>query len=993
MMMGLRASFFALAFAVASVGAWSHPGAECQGSLVKKYEDAFVEALEVDPLAVYNDLRRRALEAKAAGQKTFNFPEMIPTIGVIQEKIRELSLAKDLTKEEWDRYFELNRDSHALLSGNVPYHDFIRWSMRFIEHVDSVFRRRNPKFTSYYHQNLAKNVVEDLLAKWPDVLAFPSFQAVGIDFFHKTRVVPVHLVGFTTEAIFGDGFDLTPAEFAYHDWGHIEFLSLRDIDHLTDPYFRLSSTLLEWRENRDAILSALAKLQNEDPDLFRGVNMTLFEVLHERGYPYDLFRLKAQFETTKWTEILFRKLTNNFWKNLVFTEQQLSRLHEGREWLLALTRKLIEERNTERIQSLRAHESPVRVRYTPPVKTFQGIFTGAYFNEEGKIFARFKSGADTKSCGLMDVSLAQISNEGAPDFSQETIAQLEKLLWVQWKGARLELKGDASHVPYRLSAIEMNTAGGLEMLVRDARGDEKRVAIVDVVIPYAVSTNEFVIKDVEIYKLRQLLALHASGREATFIEQRAQESFEGKLLEVSEASGMMEARIEVLAPTNEVIRRPLSDLSFYADGPLLFQVGTNQLRAEEVAAANNFLLQKPNVKIFPSGNTLYRLQGDVSSRSTTVLMPAVLSANEMMEALIAVRTLRTNGADHVDVMTSNGNRELEVAGAEDVDWLGLLQVAGAKRFRMSENRFLKTSPPQVLTSVEDPLKSHILSIRSDALGNEISQLSGIPLWTEDELPRDSMVYLVMDGGFDTNAQLIQAFDKIVKLKFRGNKVALISPYLPYARSDKVDEAGGVTVTGRLVADLLEALGLDSIIFMRAHAPQSQGFFKIASSHLSGRPTLIPVLKALGVERIIAPDEGAMKAASLYAKDLGVKISTANKQRDPLTQKTSIWGLSDSQVQGQVVAIVDDELDTGGTAAQVADLLYALGAKEVYVVTSHMTGDGAKILAHPRKIKIILTNSVANPSLLEKGIDVVSAAREIAERVKFLERARLLSVER
>ncbi|MBP7844004.1 MAG: ribose-phosphate diphosphokinase [Proteobacteria bacterium] len=965
----------------------------CQSPLTQDTTITFTDSLRKNPVEIYEELRERALEARARGETSFKFEEMRPTVYEILSKISGYLISKEKAHKESRSFYEdLQKSGEQILSTGIMYHDFIRWSMRFIEQVDQDYRKIHPHFTSYYHQNLAKNVVEDLLSKWPDVLAFPSFQSVGLDYFFDTRVVPVHLIGFTTESIFGDGFDLTPAEFAYHDWGHIEFLSLRDIDHLTDPYAKISSTLREWLENRDNILTPLRELRTSDPDLFRGVQMTFFEVLHERGYPYDLFRLKAQFETTKWTEILHRKLTNNFWKNLVFTDKQLERLDEARLWLLRLTQDLIEKRNLENIKNFKGYETPLRIRYSPPVETLTGTFTGAHFTEEGKIIVDFKSkDGSQKSCGIFDVSLAQISNEGSPNYSHDEIQLLEKLLWVQWKGARIEINGNPKS--YRLLNIGIDEKGLIKLTLKDELGELQKVLLKDVKIPYEVTTNEFVIKDVEVYKIRQLLALHSSGKDATFIVQDAQEFFEGTVANIQkDSTGLSMAVINKLGRANESITRPLSDLHFSEDGPILFTVKSNEPNAERRAREQNLLFSHAKATQFPTSNILWRLERDVRFRDTSVIIPNRLTPDSFMEALIAVRTLKTNGAGTVNVTTNNYSMDLHVEGVNfHFDPLTLFRVAGAQNFRIQNNelRRLPKAPGNSHEAIS--AKTYLMDLRGDQLVHEISSITQIPVWEDPQLiPLHSQIYLLMDGGMNVNLQLLKALSLIDRLKEQGNRVTLVTPYLPFARSDKVDEAGGITITGRLGADLLESVGMDSVIFMRAHAPQSQGFFSVPSEQLSSRPTLIPYLRKIGVEKIIAPDEGAQKAASLYAGELGVGISTANKQRDSLTQKIKIFGLSDMQVQNLTVAIVDDELETGGTGSQVVDLLKALGAKKIYVLATHLTGDASKVLTNPNVDGIICTNSVNNKASQNPKFLVLSAAQELSNRIILLERARRMS---
>ncbi len=975
---------------------------DCQAPLVVEptpADDRFVQELMEDSNAVYDRLRQRALAAKDEGLKTFSFLEMAPTLRAVLAKIDYFIASPSTSADAKETYRNLLSRGLELQSEKIPYQEFIRWSMQFIESVDREFRRVNPQYTSYYHQNLAKNGVEDLLEKWPNVIVFPSFQAVGFDYFFKTRNVPVHIIGFSTEALFADGYMLTPAEFAYHDWGHIEFLSLRDIDHLTDPYAKLSNTLKEWKENREDFLSALDALRESDRDLFRGVQMTFFEVLHERGYPYDLFRLKAQFETSKWTEILHRKLTNNFWKNIVFTPAQLSRLDEARAWLLSMTKYFIEKRNLKNIHALKAESESVRIRLTPPVQTFHGYFDSAFFDDEGKIWVNFKETEQLDQvAGLYDVSLAQISDKDAPNISLETIALLEKLLWVKWKATRVLKQGDTHNQQYRLVGIKLNSDSEFIAQLKDQNGSQTSVPLNDVIIPYEVTSNEFVIKDVEVYKLRQLLSEHKAKAKLTFIVQEAQKYFEGNVAEILENNGSPRVRLNILGPDSSSVESeyPLSDLSFFADGPLLFSLRDNQTRMEQLAKNSHMLMAPlPLVKSFSNSNILFRLSSDVSFRDAYMLLPNELVADQLMEALIAVRTLKSSRARVVRIVTNNYSSEIKLNLGEEnypLNVSSLFHVAGADKIRLSGNRLHNLNSDPKKFKKREIKDSYVMSLRSDDLGQQIALKSDIKFWaTHTVLPENSQIYLVIDGGMNTNEQVLRAMGLAQLLRQRGNKICLISPYLPYARSDKIDEGGGIAITGRLIADLLEFSGIDFFIFMRAHAPQSIGFYSKPTIHLSSRPTLIPYLRSKGVQKIIAPDEGAQKEATLYAKELKIQVSTVNKHRDPFTQETQILGLTDSDVKGMVLAIVDDELDTGGTASSVIDLLFKLEAKQIFVVGTHHTGTLVKVLNNPNLSEIVLTDSVVNS--FSKGhpkVIKLSIADEISEQLKKLEKAQKIS---
>src|SRR4029450_13107491 len=105
----------------------------------------------------------------------------------------------------------------------------------------------------------------------------------------------------------------------------------------------------------------------------------------------------------------------------------------------------------------------------------------------------------------------------------------------------------------------------------------------------------------------------------------------------------------------------------------------------------------------------------------------------------------------------------------------------------------------------------------------------------------------------------------------------VLPYFPYARSDK-KRVPRISITARLMADLLETAGADRVLTMDLHSPQVQGFFRIPADQLSAVPLLCEHLKhkELGVAVVVAPDAGEAKDAARVAKWLNVSLAIIDK---------------------------------------------------------------------------------------------------------------------
>ena len=60
---------------------------------------------------------------------------------------------------------------------------------------------------------------------------------------------------------------------------------------------------------------------------------------------------------------------------------------------------------------------------------------------------------------------------------------------------------------------------------------------------------------------------------------------------------------------------------------------------------------------------------------------------------------------------------------------------------------------------------------------------------------------------------------------RHSESPAVIPYFPYARSDKKDPPR-ISITARLMADLLQTAGANRVLTMDLYSPQVQGFLRI-----------------------------------------------------------------------------------------------------------------------------------------------------------------------
>ncbi len=420
--------------------------------------------------------------------------------------------------------------------------------------------------------------------------------------------------------------------------------------------------------------------------------------------------------------------------------------------------------------------------------------------------------------------------------------------------------------------------------------------------------------------------------------------------------------------------------------PLLLTIrGAEEFVAIFCAGANcsSEKVLKAQTQEFENGNTFLKLKENVKAQDIRILVPAQLTTNQLFELLILIRTLKGEFVTSIDVTSSM--RSLSVVDSKGTKILegelvyNFLRVAGMDTHN---GKYFYTQLP-AKTAYKKTNETIIFAQQQHQLAQELSALLGIPVLDRSQrLPmsgRSLRILQMASNGENYNEELLKSLIEIHNLKNKKFQVTFLSPYLPYARSDKKDQIG-VAITGRLVADLIETAGADSIVFVRAHAPQSEGFFSIPTLQVSGRKTINQFLKSQNVEVVVSPDAGFQKDATLYADELRIPISVVNKQRNLETGESILKGISGESVVGKKVVIIDDETASGSTLAKAAELLKSLGAKSVICVVTHLAGTAEKALKSPFIDLVVMTNSLPIKVTSEK-LKVLSLAEEISDQVR------------
>lgn len=224
----------------------------------------------------------------------------------------------------------------------------------------------------------------------------------------------------------------------------------------------------------------------------------------------------------------------------------------------------------------------------------------------------------------------------------------------------------------------------------------------------------------------------------------------------------------------------------------------------------------------------------------------------------------------------------------------------------------------------------------------------------------------------------------------ARKIIAVLPYYGYARQDRKDRPR-VAIGAKLMANILEAAGVDRVMTMDLHADQIQGFFSVPIDHMFASTVFLPYLKDLNIENltIVAPDTGGTKRANNYAKYLDADLAICYKQREKANEVAEMTVIG--EVKDRNVIIVDDIIDTAGTLCKAADMILERGAKSVSAVITHalLSGPAYERIEKSGLKQLIVTDSLPLRSASDK-IKVLSVADLFANVIRSVQNHQSIS---
>ena len=257
----------------------------------------------------------------------------------------------------------------------------------------------------------------------------------------------------------------------------------------------------------------------------------------------------------------------------------------------------------------------------------------------------------------------------------------------------------------------------------------------------------------------------------------------------------------------------------------------------------------------------------------------------------------------------------------------------------------------------------------------------------DENVREADVFVVQTAATPLHQNIFELLMMIDALKgASAGRVTAVIPYFPYVRSDKKDRPR-ISITARLMADLIRAAGADRVLTMDLHAAQIQGFFRCPTDQLQAINLMCEHLRTTDLTNsvLVASDAGEAKDVARYTSRLDLPMAIIDKRRDSDDEDPRAAHVI-GDIKGKNCILVDDEIASGGTLLKATELLLEHGAREMKCVAIYGWSDPfdysvERIAASPIS-EVIVTDTIPIPE--NKRIDklrVLSVDRLLADAIR------------
>ncbi len=252
--------------------------------------------------------------------------------------------------------------------------------------------------------------------------------------------------------------------------------------------------------------------------------------------------------------------------------------------------------------------------------------------------------------------------------------------------------------------------------------------------------------------------------------------------------------------------------------------------------------------------------------------------------------------------------------------------------------------------------------------------------------RGKDVFILQSTSMPTNDNLMEILVMTDALKrSSAARITAAIPYFGYARQDRRPRSARVAISAKVVANMLEAAGVDRVLTMDLHADQIQGFFDVPVDNIYAAPILLSDVWKHNYQDlvVVSPDVGGVVRARALAKRLESDLAIIDKRR-PKANVSEVMHVI-GEIDGRTCVIMDDMVDTAGTLCKAAEVLKERGATKVMAYCTHpvLSGNAVQKINASVLDELVVTDTIAlrDDARACSKIRQLSVAELLAETIR------------
>ena len=294
-------------------------------------------------------------------------------------------------------------------------------------------------------------------------------------------------------------------------------------------------------------------------------------------------------------------------------------------------------------------------------------------------------------------------------------------------------------------------------------------------------------------------------------------------------------------------------------------------------------------------------------------------------------------------------------------------------------------------SASTPLSKEVAKILGLKLGKiDLGKFSDGEIKVEIlENVRGHEAYIIQSTCAPTNSNLMELMLITDALKrSSASRITAILPYYGYARQDRRVRSARVPISAKVIADMMNSVGVDRVLTVDLHSESIQGFFDMPADNVYATKIMHDDIKSRSSNDekilVVSPDVGGVVRARALAKFLDESDLAIIDKRRATANESEVMNII-GDVKGKSCIVPDDIIDTAGTLCNAAQALKDAGAAKVKAYITHpvLSGPAIQNIEESNLDSLVVTDTIPLNELGKncKRIRQLSMAKLLAESIR------------